>query len=96
MNSTRYPGIEAEPIVIQKKKKPDWKPLTLEEARKRQFYLKGIQGEEFLEAEANDLIKQSFSWETASQEEINKRNIQVAVTRFQKKKGDTGSTPVQS
>jgi small subunit ribosomal protein S15 len=58
--------------------------------------LKGIQGEEFLEAEANELIKQSFSWETASQEEINKRNISVAVTRFQKKKGDTGSTPVQS
>eukprot|EP01080_Neovahlkampfia_damariscottae_P007464 gene7464-11788_t len=95
-DESRYPGVDTEVIVVPKKPTKEWKPLTKEEAEKRQFYMKGIQGEEFIESNANDLIKQAFSWNTASQEEINQKNIQTAITRFQKKNGDTGSTPINN
>jgi hypothetical protein len=95
-NEAKYPGIEQETIRIPKKIRPDWMPLTEEETRKRIPYRNSIKGHEFIESTAPKIVQDIFSYDTASQRELNSRYIQQQIERFQIKKGDTGTTPVQS
>lgn len=93
----RYPALEANPPVLKKRiKYPDWEPLSVEEAEKRHPYRYGLKPEDFDEANAPEIVRKIFSWDTASLHERNKRRKAIQITRFQKRSGDTGTTPVQS
>jgi small subunit ribosomal protein S15 len=53
--------------------------------------------DEFIEAGVDNdaLLRRMLGWDNASQQELNAREIALAVKRFQRDAGDTGSTPVQ-
>jgi hypothetical protein len=96
-DKSRYPGIEVQPIIVPRRERPPWDPQPRETQMTQVEFRNKFSSDEFLEAGVNNdpLLKQMLSFDNASQEEINKREIALAVKRFQKAPGDTASTPVQ-
>jgi small subunit ribosomal protein S15 len=92
---SKYPGIEQFPIIQQKKKRPEWKPLSPQAVESRLKYMNGVNEEELMEADVPEYMKGAFSWNTASHSELNNKEIQQIILRFGKNAGDSGSTPVQ-
>lgn len=101
-NEAKYPAIETEKIIIPKKKKnvaEEFRVRSLEEVKNAAEFSNGVKSSDFIEAglplEDSNIVKKIFSWENASKSQLNAKAVRLAIARFQKKNGDTGSTPVQ-
>ncbi|KAL0486037.1 ribosomal protein S15 [Acrasis kona] len=94
---SRYPAIEKDPIIVPKRERYLWEPQSKDSQQHQVEFRGNFTSDELIEAGVDDnpLIKQLLSWNNASQKEINQRNKAIAVKRFQRAAGDTGSTPVQ-
>jgi small subunit ribosomal protein S15 len=94
-NKARYPAIETNKIRIPKKPRHPYNPKSLEEVKKLIEFRHGVESDDFIAANATPVVRQIFSWENASQPEINSRNKMLAVKRFQTHPNDHGSPAVQ-
>jgi small subunit ribosomal protein S15 len=93
-NKARYPAIEAQKLLIPKKPQHPYNPAAQTEPQRVEFRY-GVQSEDLIAADASPVVQQIFSWENASQSEINSRAKQLAVKRFQMHPSDHGSAAVQ-
>lgn len=102
-NEARYPAIEADPIIPPKKKSDaldEYKVKDVEDVKNKFEFRAGVTSEELLEAgispdEDKEVVAKIFGWQNASPAELHKKNIEIAIARFQEKPGDTGSSAVQ-